>query len=65
MLNKGMRCSLLLLLLLLAADQFAQADPVPKIVMPELFLGGNGSYGSPARAVSFNFRACATVGPMD
>jgi hypothetical protein len=33
MLNKGMRCSLHLLLLLLAADQFVQADRVPKIVV--------------------------------
>jgi hypothetical protein len=33
MLNKGMRCSLHLLLLLFTADQFARADPVPKIVV--------------------------------
>jgi hypothetical protein len=38
MLNKGMRCSLHLLLLSLAAAQFAQADPVPKIVMPSYSL---------------------------
>jgi hypothetical protein len=64
--NKGMRCSLHLLLLLLATDQFVRADRAPQIVVaPSHTVVMEACYGRPARAGRFNFRGPAAMGPLD